>query len=126
MRTTENFFITAAGMPVPVFKSAEVRISEKLSAAKAAPMKPASVIATCIVARKRVGLSSQPKPRRYKLSVSFLSFTAFLLPLAASFSRRTSLVEMTATSVHAKSAFSAISIICRIICPIIIHILRKI
>ena len=72
---------------------------EKFSAANALPRKPASVIATCIVARKRAGSF-----------VSLYKRIARLSPSSAIFSSLGSFMLITAISADAKTAFSAIRI----------------
>ena len=71
--------------------------SEKLSAAKALPKKPARVIPTWIVAKKRAGCWVRER-RRF----------AWLHPLSASFLSLLSLIEMTAISAQAKRALRRI------------------
>ena len=72
--------------------------SEKLSAAKALPRKPASVMPIWMVERKPVGCST-----------SLRSFAAFLSPSSISFLSFAELSEITAISVIAKKALKSIS-----------------
>lgn len=109
MTMTQMVLSVPRGMPIPAAMSASVRGAAKLSAAKALPSRPASVIATWMVERNFAGRE-----------VSLISRPARLSPASANFSSLFSLVEMTAISALAKTAFRKISITCKIIAVIII------
>lgn len=53
--TTDTASSVDAGMVIPRFTSHPTNLSEKLSAAKALPRNPDSVIATCMVAKNFAG-----------------------------------------------------------------------
>ena len=107
---TEMVFRTDSLMPMPVFCSSQVSFSAKLSDANAAPRNPERVIATWMVARN---------PEEFR--TIFSSHPARLFPLSTSFSNLVSFTEITAISVPANMAFSAIKAICSKIRPIIIY-----
>ena len=92
--------VLSGAMPAP-FIIAFAKGSAKLSAAKALPKRPARVIATCIV-ESTLDWSFVRESRRF----------AFLFPSSASFFNLASFTEMTAISVPANTALSAISNIC--------------
>ena len=99
--TTAMVFKVLAGMGTPRPDSHSTRLSEKLSAAKALPRNPDRVMATWMVARNLAGRL-----------VSLLSRLAFLLPWEAILASFASLMERTAISALAKTAFSAIKTTC--------------
>ena len=109
MTNTQMEFSVLSEMPTPSPTSHFTSGSAKLSAAYALPRSPASVIATWIVERNLDGFLVRES-----------SLFAFLSPSSDSFSSFASLVEMTAISALAKTAFKKISTICNIIAPIMV------
>ena len=103
MRTTAAEFNACLGIGTPEESSNSTRGLAKLSAAKALPSKPASVMATWIVARKRAGCW-----------VRIINFLAFLLPSEVKCLNFASLMDITAISALAKIALKKIKIICSI------------
>ena len=97
IRMTETVFRRDTGPGHPIIWSQDTRYSERTSAEKAAPRKPASVIPIWIVERK---------PDWF--SIILISFWAFLSPSSASFLSWMELRDITAISVPAKKAFTRI------------------
>ena len=97
MRITEIVDIVEYEIDAPSPITQSVSIPAKLSAAKALPRKPDSVIATWMVARNRAGCFISPS-----------SFTAVLSPWAAIRASLLSLMLIIAISAVANTAFSPI------------------
>ena len=99
IRTTAIVFIRETGIFHPQLMKHPTRCSERLSAAKADPRKPASVIPIWIVDRKPDGFSAM-----------WRSFSAFLSPSSIIFLSLVVLSDITAISVAAKNELNNISI----------------
>ena len=90
------------GMATPRLMSQSASPSEKFSDAKALPRKPASVMATWMVDRKRAGWA-----------VSLLSRLALRFPSAHILFSFTSFTDRTAISAQANTALRRISATCK-------------
>ena len=103
---TQIVFKIFSGIVTPSPINQFTHTGTKFSEANALPKKPANVMATCMVERNFAGFFVRAISRLALLSPSLLILSSF-----------TSLMESTAISAQANTAFNAINIICNITAP---------